>query len=255
MGGRLLDLADRYLNGGRHKLQREERHAARLERENHGGGAHTWMEDADFLRAKAFGITGIPDARCFTLQSVIRWIGAVEGEVAECGVRFGKSTAFLLEADRQQRHYHLFDSFEGLSEPSAEDGVDGDGTAYWSKGDGSAYWSKGDIAANETQARSNLARYDNVTFYRGWIPERFPEVADRRFALVHVDVDLHEPTAASLAFFWPRIVEGGVLVCDDYGFKTCPGARKAVDDFFSERGVAVLQLTTGQALAAKQRRI
>lgn len=157
MAGLLLDLADQYLNGGRRKQQREERHAARLERENHGGGAHTWMEDADFVRARAFGITGIPDARCFTLQSVIRSIGAVEGEVAECGVRFGKSTVFLLEADRRQRHYHLFDSFEGLSEPTAEDEVEGDGSSYWSKGDGSAYWSKGDITANETQARENCA--------------------------------------------------------------------------------------------------
>jgi len=245
MAGRLLDLADHYLNGGRHKERREERHAARLERENHGGGAHTWMEDADFLRAKSFGITGIPDARCFTLQSIIRSLGAVEGDVVECGVRFGKSTAFLLEADRRQRHYSLFDSFEGLSEPTARDGIDGDG---------SSYWSKGDISATESQARTNLARYPNVTFYRGWIPDRFPEVAEGRFALVHVDVDLYEPTLASLVFFWPKVVEGGALVCDDYGFKTCPGARQAVDEFFSELGLAVLELTTGQALAINQRR-
>ena len=50
------------------------------------------------------------------------------------------------------------------------------------------------------------------------IPTRFDEVADRSFCFVHVDVDLFEPTRESIAFFYPRMVPGGVMLFDDYGF-------------------------------------
>src|SRR5688572_31529904 len=46
--------------------------------------------------------------------------------------------------------------------------------------------------------------------------------------LFRSDVDVYQPTRDSLEYFYPRLVTGGILVCDDYGW---PGARKAVDDF------------------------
>jgi hypothetical protein len=206
------------------------------------GGADSWLTDEAFLRAKQRGIPGIPDARCFTLQSVIRGLAHLEGDVAECGVRFGKSTVFLLEANARPRQFHLFDSFEGLSEPSDEDVVHTLGRSYWTKGD---------IAAPEAGARATLSGYPDVHIHQGWIPDRFEAVADRSFALLHVDVDLYKPTLQSLEFFWPKLVAGGVVVCDDYGFTTCPGARRAMDEFFTERRAGIFELTTGQALAIK----
>ena len=65
---------------------------------------------------------------------------------------------------------------------------------------------------------------------KGWIPSRFDEVSHRRFAFVHIDVDLYEPTRDSIAFFYSRLSEGGILLIDDYGFSTCPGATRAVDE-------------------------
>jgi hypothetical protein len=209
-----------------------------------GGGAEGWLHYDYFLRAQRRGILGIPDERCFTLQSAIRSLAAIPGDVAECGVRFGKSAVFLLEADLAPRRYHLFDSFEGLSEPSTEDAIPESGLPYWKKGD---------ISTPEEETRKNLSGFDDVAIYRGWIPERFPEIADRRFALVHVDVDLYEPTCESLAFFWPRLVDNGILVCDDYGSRRCPGAKQAMDEFFAGADVSLIELTTGQALVTRRR--
>lgn len=225
--------------------ERDEQRRADKERKRRAlaGNPEGWLGYDFFMRAKERGIVGIPDERCFTLQSVIRSLRDIEGDVAECGVRLGKSSVFLLEADLRRRAYHLFDSFEGLSEPSAEDSVPESGEAYWKKGD---------ISTPEAETRANLARYDNVHIHRGWIPERFPDVADGRFALVHLDVDLYEPTRDGLDFFWPRIVAGGVLVCDDYGSRRCPGAKKALDEFAEANGVALLELSTGQSLTFKR---
>jgi hypothetical protein len=67
-----------------------------------------------------------------------------------------------------------------------------------------------------------------------------------------VDVDLYEATLGSLDFFYPRLVPGGMLVCDDYGFTTCPGATRAVDEFMSGRPEPIIHLPTGQGLVIKR---
>jgi len=71
---------------------------------------------------------------------------------------------------------------------------------------------------------------------------RFPEVADRRFAFVHIDVDLHQPTKDSVDFFYPRLAAGGVLLCDDYGSTWCPGATRACDEFLADKPEKMIRL-------------
>lgn len=184
---------------------------------------------------------GIPPDRCYFLHAMARLIGdrQVPGDTAECGVRFGKSTFFVLKAlNDPGRAHHIFDSFAGLSEAGAVDRPMA----------GIKAWQQGDISVEEQQARSNLARFPNCSFYKGWIPERFGEVAERRFALVHIDVDLYEPTRDALAFFHPRMSPGGAIICDDYGFASCPGAKAAFDEFFRSRPEYVVPIPTGQCL-------
>ena len=113
------------------------------------------------------------------------------------------------------------------------------------------HWKKGDIAVDENVTRHNLAMFKNCSYYKGWVPTRFPEVADRRFALVHIDVDLHQPTHDTLEFFYERMNPGGVMICDDYGSAQCPGAKKAVDDFFVGKENAFF-IPTGQAFIIKR---
>ncbi|TIX21118.1 MAG: methyltransferase, partial [Mesorhizobium sp.] len=73
----------------------------------------------------------------------------------------------------------------------------------------------------------------------------------RRFALVHIDVDLYEPTRDALAFFYDRVCANGMIICDDYGSGLCPGARKAFDQFFENRPEGIIELPTGQAIVVK----
>jgi hypothetical protein len=155
-------------------------------------------------------------------------------------VRFGKSSFFVLHGLQDpQRPHHLCDSFEGLSEPGAADAETG------ARREG---WQAGDLVADERVAREQLKDFPQCAFHRGWIPECFVGLEDRRFALVHVDVDLYEPTRAAFEFFYPRMSPGGVMVCDDYGFASCPGARKALDEFFAGRPDVRIELPSGQAL-------
>ena len=138
------------------------------------------------------------------------------------------------------KHLHGFDSFEGLTVPDDRDIVSNDRTFKWN-----AY----DMAVGEVIASHNLSAFEgSFTFYKGWIPERFNDIKDKNFSLVHIDVDLYEPTLATLEFFYPRMNLGGMIVCDDYGFESCPGARKAMDEFFAIQKMSVIHLTTGQGI-------
>jgi O-methyltransferase len=205
----------------------------------------SWLADPGYKSilqtVENLGIDGIANDRCYTLLDLARRTRPVAGEIAECGVRYGKSSHFILggSGGESSKEFHIFDSFAGLSAPTAAD-LDRSGKTVWSQGQ---------LEAGEDVVRDNLRAWSNRVFlHKGWIPERFSEVADKRFSFVHVDVDLHEPTRDSFEFFYPRMAKGGVMVCDDYGFLSCPGATRAVDEFFADKPEAVLSLTTGQSV-------
>lgn len=207
-----------------------------------------WFHDPDYLGARAEaarrGIMGIPEDRCYMLLECARLVREVAGDFAECGVRYGKSSLFLLTGmgAGSAKNLHVFDSFAGLSTPDAGDFDE----------DGGTVWEQGELAVPEDIVRRNLAGFgDRVVLHKGWIPERFGDVADTRFSLVHIDVDLFQPTYDAAAFFYPRLSPGGMMLCDDYGSAFCPGAKKAIDDFFADKPERVFSLPTGQSLVIK----
>lgn len=182
--------------------------------------------------------------RKWTLREYVKLNNALSGDLAECGCYVGTSAFFIAQASTHGKLY-LFDSFQGLSAPDATDRNVGESVMPWSEGGG-------DLTASEATLQYNLARYDTVVVLPGWIPERFAEVADHQFRLVHIDVDLYQPTRDSLNFFYPRLVKGGVIVMDDYGFKTCPGATRAADELAVSEGIEILHLATGQGVIMKR---
>jgi hypothetical protein len=207
-----------------------------------------WPDDDGYRSAWQQFRPGDPQIkdRKFVLYSMARALSSLPGDTAECGV-FDGGSSFLMclpWEGSSEHHHHVFDSFEGLSKPEDAD-LPEDPTAY--------LWQAHDLAVPLETVKRNLRRFDFVRYYPGWIPERFGEVADRRFSFVHVDVDLFQPTYDAVAFFYPRMVPGGIILCDDYGSTICPGARKAFDD--AVRGTPegrVIELTTGQGFIVKR---
>lgn len=178
--------------------------------------------------------------RRFTLQAFAASVRHLLGSTAECGVYRGTGSslicATLCGTYHDEKHYG-FDSFEGLPEVGPND----------------ADWKKGQLASAYEVAATHLAEFkDFCELKKGWIPEVFRFVADKRFRLVHIDVDLEEATRESLEFFYPRAVPGALFIFDDHGFHTCPGARKATNEFLEDRPEVLVELTTGQAIFYKR---
>jgi hypothetical protein len=205
-----------------------------------------WHRDAEFIKLWARfpeATPGITERR-YILLSAAQSVRNVQGDTAECGVYRGASSFLILASQEGTgKIHHIFDSFSGLSEPEKFDSIVNDEMVD--------QWKKNDLAAPSDIVRRNLAAYEAVQFYAGWIPERFREVEHRRFSFVHIDVDLYRPTLDSLAFFYPRMNSGGLIICDDYGFSTCPGAKTAFDEFLADKPERVIHATTGQAILVK----
>ena len=193
-----------------------------------------WWHDRDFnAYLERFGErAGFNTQRRWMLWQLLRLIRDVPGDTAECGVFEGSSSWLMCSATQNcGRTHHLFDSFEGLSEPQAEDGH---------------YWRAGVLAAPEDVVLQNLQPFAGaLAFHKGWIPSRYADVAGKAFAFVHVDVDLHQPTLESVRFFYARLSPGGILLCDDYGCSTCPGATSAVDRFLADKPEKMVALDAG----------
>ncbi len=152
-------------------------------------------------------------------------------------------TAYLLasmlgESARPDTALHLFDTFSGMPDTAVPE-------RDWHK--------PGDLAdTSAAEVGSFLAGFPRVALHPGVIPSTFDAVRDRRFAFVHVDVDLYPSTWDCCAFFYERLVRGGILVCDDYGFADFErAAKRAVDTFFADKPEAPLALHTGQCLVIK----
>lgn len=182
--------------------------------------------------------------RCFILLSLARQAVQMKGTWIECGVYRGGTATMLAKLIQNQGlecNLHLFDTFKGMPEtdPALDlhKAGDFDGTSL------------DDV---KKTIFSHLGKIDKrIRFHPGFIPETFTEFTDDSIALAHIDVDIYKSVFDCCEFIYPRLVNGGFLIFDDYGFPTCPGARKAVDQFFNEKPEVPLVLPTGQALVVK----
>jgi hypothetical protein len=97
-----------------------------------------------------------------------------------------------------------------------------------------------------------LSDFENISVHVGAIEERSVDVEQELFGLVHVDVDIYSASISCLNFFWPRLVKGGIMVVDDYGFTTCLGVKQAVDYFLSiTEDVCAWYIHSGQIVLQK----
>lgn len=185
--------------------------------------------------------------RHYTLQGLLRNVDLEDGDVCECGCYRGLSAfqiAHHIELSRKKVCFHIFDSFEGLSELSDAD-IAKDRCQDLEH-------LKKQFATSLDTVKNNLRNFDFIKYYKGWIPERFHEVHDKSFSFVHIDLDLYQPIFDSFQFFYTRLIRSGIMVFDDYGCTQFPGAKKAIDECLKPHTDFFIHLPTGQAFLIKK---
>ncbi len=161
-----------------------------------------------------------------------------EGAVVECGVWNGGSSAMVAAGLSQHgatRPCWLFDSFEGLPEPTEnDDAVVRDG--YFPG------WCTGAVARVEEAHRLAGTVPSSLQIIPGWFNETLAKQAEAigPIALLHVDADWYDSVTTVFQTLYYQVVPGGVVVIDDYG--SWSGCRRAVHDYFGEAGLHGLTL-------------
>ena len=152
----------------------------------------------------------------------------VLGAVAELGVYRGD---FAKEINRvfPDRTLYLFDTFEGFPYEDF------------------AYDSESELLTNyvgrfqDTSVEFVLGQMPHpgkCIVRKGYFPETAEGLENEEFAFVSIDVDLYKPILDGLNYFWPRLVNGGVIFVHDYFSESYFGAKKAIDEFAAQRNIA-----------------
>ncbi len=203
-----------------------------------------WLADPLFLRSHEAiaGHTLVDLYRCWELWCLAARLSVIAGDVLEVGVWRGGTGCLM--AQRAQtvapdRSVFLCDTFRGVvgasdKDPSYVGGEHADTT---------------EEIVTALAARMQL---DNVRVLKGTFPsDTAARIADRRFALVHIDVDVHDSARACFSWAWERTVVGGTIVFDDYGFSTCVGVTRMVNDLSLGADGVVIHNLNGHAVVVK----
>jgi len=190
-----------------------------------------------------------PD-KLYGLIQATRYISAhnIPGDIVECGVWRGGSmqaVAYtLLEAGDTERDLHLFDTFEGMPEPSDVDrrmADDRPAAELLAGSDRSArVWAYAPFEDVRVAMDETGYPTERVHYHRGLVEETVPGEAPQHISILRLDTDWYESTRHELTHLYDRLSPGGVLIIDDYGGWT--GSRKATDEFLEETRAALLLL-------------
>lgn len=171
---------------------------------------------------------------------------AIEINFAEVGVYKGGTSGFICKVAEDlglnSMTLYAFDTFEGHSAVDIDQNIDEASHAP------SLF---GDVEFSDVQ--NYLSQFEQVVVRQGRFQDNCGEIDNVEFHLVHMDVDLYEPTSFGLSFFHERLAEKGIIIVDDYGVSSCPGILKAVDEFLKiNTNYFVINPLTEQLLLVKQ---
>ena len=197
-------------------------------------------------------------AQPYTMTSVERMYGlylsvlyilsnGIQGSFVECGVWRGGSSLLIAKmlANRgiTDRKLYLYDTYEGMSDPTKDDvaftGRDASTLLEENKANKEeSVWCLADLA--DVKKNLRLAGYpeENIFYIKGKVEDTIPTyMPEENLALLRLDTDWYESTKHELRFLFPKLVQNGILLIDDYGH--WQGCRKATDEFFSERSAPI----------------
>lgn len=207
----------------------------------------TLSEKENILAVKEFTMTSIE--RQVALSRAVDYIAEhkIEGDIVECGVWKGGSMMLiarrLLQLNDNDRKLFLFDTFEGMSEPDEKDVSAVNNTtaaellSKENKLEGNNVWCYSSLDEVKSNLKKTNYPEQNLFYFKGKVEDTLPEPTIGKIALLRLDTDWYESTKHELEILYDKIVEGGILIIDDYGHWS--GSKKAVDEFIVKRKLKI----------------
>jgi hypothetical protein len=185
--------------------------------------------------------------KIFPMMNAVRYVTQhrLEGGIVECGVWRGgmmmAAARMLLALGDTSRHLFLYDTFEGMSEPTERD-TDVKGKKALARyrdakrtDSGGVDWCYASLEEVTRNLESTAYPMAQVHFIRGLVENTLPSETPQTISILRLDTDWYASSKHEMVHLFPRLQRGGVLILDDYGF--WQGCRQATDEYFAANRV------------------
>jgi O-methyltransferase len=183
--------------------------------------------------------------RIYALIQAVRYVSTngIAGAIVECGVWKGGSMAAvartLLELQDVTRDLYLFDTFQGMSEPTAQDlDYSGKHAADLLIADPGCNCDGAPLETVKKVLHQTGYPRKRIHFVVGKVEDTIPKYAPESISLLRLDTDWYESTKHELVNLFPRLAARGPIIIDDYGH--WKGARQACDEYFEQNRIPIL---------------
>src|SRR3954454_5778322 len=171
----------------------------------------------------------------------------IPGAIVECGVWRGGSmhvvARTLLAIGDTSRDLYLFDTFEGMTQPTAQDLTYAEtpvAELLRPQPRTARIWAVASLEDVQQGFEAIPYPREKIHYVEGPVESTLPAQAPDEIAILRLDTDWYESTRHELVSLYERLASGGILIIDDYG--TFRGSREAVDEFIEQTGAHLLLL-------------
>jgi O-methyltransferase len=208
-----------------------------------------FLEDAAFSQlydrmARDWYHDEIVDARwrMWLLTRYARHARNLSGNFAEFGTYRGGCAWMLLSTVSLEptRRFHLFDTFGGIPDDKLTEEEREAGFA------GRLSDTSVDYVGKLLEPWTPIPQ-----LWPGDVFETIPAADTGELAFVHLDLNAAAPTRHVLEHVYDRVVPGGIVVFDDYGWREYDDQRDVIEVFLRDRPEELVALPTGQAVLTK----
>lgn len=201
-----------------------------------------WLKNgfSDFYESRIKENTLVDIYRCYDLYTLAKQYYQHAGSVLEVGVWRGGTGLILAESLKDNDQLYLCDTFSGVVKASDLDNE----------------YKNGEHADTSLKHVQNLfQQYPNCQILQGIFPEETGNFIppDSSFKLCHIDVDVYYSAKDVFEWVFPKMIIGGAIVFDDYGFAACEGVTKFVNELSGRNDLIVIYNINGHAIVIKIR--
>jgi O-methyltransferase len=202
-----------------------------------------WLGDDEFsnIYSEISGYTLVDIYRCYELWELARAAYNLNSSAAflEVGVWRGGTAAIIgkrLALLGSTVDFYLADTFSGVAKASIKDG----------------YYTGGEHADTSEEIVQTLTaeKYAHYAILKGIFPEDSAHLIsqDRKFSFCHIDVDVFNSARDIVCWIWDKMIIGGIIVFDDYGFHSCDGITQYVNEQKGKKDRLVIHNLNGHAI-------
>ena len=228
----------------------------------HGDGMAVWDKNIDFIDDPKFLQAynqAVNSGHYFTNDDVklkVEWrvntalwaakqAAKLEGDFVECGVNTGILSIAIcqyLDFNQMDKSFYLFDTYNGIP----EDQLSYAESVANIKQKNVYYYDCYEVT------KKNFSHWPRAHLVRGKVPDTLNMVDIKKVSYLSLDMNVADPEIEAIRYFWPKLVSGGVILLDDYGWATCEQQKLAFDNFSKDVGSPILFVPTGQGIIVKR---